>query len=266
MAEQTGKVPMSFIQSIEKHRFLLEELVMRDFKKKYKGTVLGMAWSILNPLLMLLIMWVVFSHFFGDSIPHYTTYLFCGTVVFSYFSEATAEGLLTLVGNAQIITKVNTPKYLFLLSKSCQTLLNFALTLIVFFLLCALDGITFSFTMIALLYPIAMLFIFNAGLGLILSALYVFFRDMQYFWAVFSQLLLYVSAVFYPVEGFPEIMRNAFVFNPVYDFITYFRTVVIDGSIPSLELHLILALFAFVTLAIGILVYRKYDSEFVFYI
>ena len=256
----------STIQTLKEHRFLLEELVKRDFKKKYKGTMLGMAWSVLNPLLMLLIMWVVFSHFFGASIEHYTTYLFCGTVVFSYFNEATSEGLRSLVGNAHIFTKVNVPKYLFLLSKSVQTLLNFAATLVVFFAFCLFDGIHFSWHFLALAYPIAMLLLFNVGMSLILSALYVFFRDMQYLWTVLAQLLLYLSAVFYPVDSFPPTMQAAFMANPVYVFINYFRKVVIDGVIPSLEIHALMAITAIGVTALGALIYRKYNNEFLFYV
>lgn len=171
------------LQTLKKHRFLLEELVKRDFERKYKGSLFGTAWSVLNPLMTLLIMRIVFGHFFGGGIPHYTTYLFCGTVVFGFFSESTSEGLQALLGNAHIFTKVNVPKYLFLLSKNAQTLINFALTLCVFFLFCALDAVAFSWRFLALVYPVSMLLLFNLGMGFILSALFVFYRDMQYFGA-----------------------------------------------------------------------------------
>ena len=117
---------------LKQHRFLFEKLVTRDFKKKYKRTILGMAWSILSPLLMLLVMRLVFTQFFGRNMEHYTTYLFCGNLIFSYFSESTSQGMTSLMGNAAIFTKVNVPKYLFLFSKNVQTLINFGLTMIVF--------------------------------------------------------------------------------------------------------------------------------------
>ena len=122
----------SFSERIEKHKFLFSELVKRDFKKKYKRTVLGMVWSVLSPLLTLLVMRLVFTRFFGRGMNHYTTYLFCGTLVFNYFNESTSQGMSSLMSNAGIFTKVNVPKYLFLLSKNVQTLINFALTLMVF--------------------------------------------------------------------------------------------------------------------------------------
>ena len=254
------------LQTLNKHRFLLEELVKRDFDRKYKGALLGAAWSVMNPLLSLLIMRVIFGHFFGSAIPHYTIYLFCGTVVFNFFSESTAEGMLALVGNAHIFTKVNVPKYLFLLSKSAQTLINFALTLLVFFLFCALDGIVFTWKFLALVYPIIMLLVFNLGVGFLLSAMYVFFRDMQYLWAILTQLLLYVSAVFYSIDTFPGHVQYAFLLNPIYLFIRYFRKVVIDSAIPSFGVHVLMAVDTLVVLLLGIWIYRKYDTEFLYYI
>ena len=177
------------IRKLSSYQFLFEELVKRDFKKKYKRTVLGMAWSVLSPMLTLLVMRLVFTQFFGRSTPHYTTYLFCGNLVFAYFNESTSQGMQSLMGNASIFTKVNIPKYLFLFSKNVQTLINFGLTLCVFFVFCAFDKVAFTWKFILLLYPIACLVLFNIGVGLMLSALFVFFRDIQYLWSVFTQLL-----------------------------------------------------------------------------
>ena len=118
---------------LKQYQFLFEELVKRDFKKKYKRTILGMGWSMLMPLLTLLVMKLVFEQFFGRNIEHFTTYLFCGNLLFSWFSESTNHGMRSLYGNASIFTKVNVPKYLFLFAGSVQTVINFALTLVVFF-------------------------------------------------------------------------------------------------------------------------------------
>ena len=253
-------------QTIKKHQFLLEELIKRDFDRKYKGSFFGAAWSVLNPLLTLLIMRVVFGHFFAGAIPHYTIYLFCGTVIFGFFSESTSEGMLALAGNAHIFTKVNVPKYLFLLAKNAQTFINFLLTLLVFFMFCALDGISFSWRFLMLLYPIGMLLFFNLGMGMILSALYVFFRDMQYLWGILSQLLMYLSAVFYSIDSFSVRVQNAFLLNPLYLFIRYFRKIVIDGSFPSTGFHALMALYTILVLLLGTWMYRRYDTEFLYYV
>ena len=154
------------IQKFKRYQFLFEELVKRDFKKKYKRTVLGMAWSLLSPLLTLLVMRLVFTRFFGATMEHYTTYLFCGNLIFACFSESTGLGMTSLLENADIFSKVNVPKYLFLLSKNIQGLINFGLTLCVFFLFCVLDDITFTWKLILLLYPSCCLILFNIGMGL----------------------------------------------------------------------------------------------------
>ncbi len=254
------------IKRLLQYRFLFEELVKRDFKKKYKRTVLGMAWSILSPLLTLLVMSLVFTQFFGRSTPHYTTYLFCGNLVFSYFSESTGQGMASLMGNAGIFSKVNVPKYLFLLSKNVQTLINFGLTLCVFFLFCALDGITFTWKLIFLLYPIVCLVFFNIGVGLVLSAFFVFFRDIQYLWSVFTQLLMYMSAIFYTIDNYSPMVQNLFLLNPVYLFIRYFRKIVIDGAIPTIWFHLLMLAYVLIVLLLGGWMYKKYNSRFLYYV
>lgn len=254
------------LEKLKKHRFLFEELVKRDFKKKYKRTILGMAWSLLSPLLTLLVMRLVFTHFFGRNIPHYTTYLFCGNLVFTCFNESTSQGMTSLMGNAGIFTKINIPKYLFLLSKNVQTFINFCLTLCIFFLFCVFDNIIFTWKFILLLYPIGCLILFNIGVGLVLSALYVFFRDVQYLWSVFLQLLMYISAIFYTINSYPLIVQNLFLLNPIYLFIRYFRKIVIDAVIPSVGFHLLMATDVFIVLILGCWMYKKYNTKFLYYI
>ena len=249
-----------------RHQFLFEELVKRDFKKKYKRTVLGMAWSILAPLLQLLVMRVVFTQFFGRTMEHYTTYLFCGNLVFSYFSESTGQGMTSLMGNAGIFTKVNVPKYLFLFSKNVQTLINFGLTLCVFFVFCVLDGITFTWKFICLLYPICCLVLFNVGVGLILSALFVFFRDIQYLWSVFTQLLMYMSAIFYTIDSYSYTVQCLFLLNPLYLFIRYFRKIVIEATIPTIWFHLLMLADVIIVFGIGCWMYKKYNTRFLYYV
>lgn len=251
---------------LERHRFLFEELVKRDFKKKYKRTILGMAWSILSPLLTLLVMRLVFTQFFGRDTPHYTTYLFCGNLVFSYFKESTGQGMTSLMGNASIFTKVNVPKYLFLFSKNVQTLINFGLTLLVFFVFCVLDRITFTWKFILLLYPICCLVLFNVGVGLILSALFVFFRDIQYLWSVFTQLLMYMSAIFYTIDDYSPMVQNIFLLNPVYLMIRYFRKIVIEATIPTPQFHLLMLADVVIVLSLGCWIYKTYNTKFLYYV
>ena len=254
------------LEKIKRYQFLFSELVKRDFTKKYKRTMLGMAWSILSPLMTLLIMWIVFSNFFGGNMKHYVVYLFAGQLVFGYFTDSTNLSMNALVNNAGIFTKVNVPKYLFLLSQNVSSLINFGLTLLLFFGFAALDGVTFTWKFLCLLYPIACLVTFNIGMGMILSALYVFFRDMHYLWGVITQLLMWMSAIFYTIEGFSYKVQMMFLANPIYLYIRYFRKIVLDGVIPSPGFHLLAAAYALAALAIGTFVYRKYNHEFLYYV
>ena len=253
-------------KKLKQYQFLFEELVKRDFKQKYKRTVLGMAWSVLSPLLTLLVMRLVFSHFFARGMEHYTIYLFCGNLVYSFFNESTTQGMGSLMANAPIFTKVNVPKYLFLLSRNTQTLINFGLTLSVFFIFCILDHITFTWKFIMLLYPIILLLLFNIGVGLILSALFVFFRDIQYLWSVFTLLLMYMSAIFYSIDTFSPQIQRLFLANPVFVFIKYFRNIVLDASIPSLQFHLLMLFETSLLLGIGAMIYKKNNTKFLYYV
>lgn len=253
-------------EKISKHKFLFEELVKRDFTLKYKRTVLGMVWSILSPLATLLIMWLVFKDILGSNINHFAIYMFTGQVVFSFFSDATMQGMTSLLDNAGIFTKVNIPKYLFLLSKNISSLINFGLTLLVLFVFILIDGIAVTPEFLMLIYPIACLIVFNIGLGLILSALFVFFRDTQHLWGVFSQLIMWVSAIFYSTDKFDGSIQVAFLINPLYSFITYFRSIILDGIIPSLLTHIIILCYTLLVFLIGCLIYKKKNHEFLYYV
>ncbi len=257
---------MNIVQKLSRYQFLFEELVKRDFKKKYKRTVLGMAWSILSPLLTLFVMKLVFTQFFGRTTNHYTIYLFCGNLIFSYFNESTNQGMTSLMSNAGIFTKINIPKYLFLFSKNVQTLINFGLTLVLFFLFCILDQITFTWKFFLLLYPVVLLLLFNIGVGLILSALFVFFRDVQYLWSVFTMLLMYMSAIFYTIDQYEYTTQCLFLLNPVYLFIRYFRKIVIDSVIPTVWFHLLMLADVLIVLGVGCWMYKKYNTRFLYYV
>ena len=252
--------------TLKKHQFLFEELVKRDFKQKYKRTVLGMFWSVLNPLLTLLVMRLVFTNFFGRHTAHYTIYLFAGNLMFSYFKESTLGGMNSLMSNSHIFTKINVPKYLFLLSKNVSVVINFGLTLIVFFIFVAIDGIAFHVRFLAIVYPILTLTMFNIGVGLILSALFVFFRDIQYIYDIFTLLLMYMSAIFYTLDSFSAQIQKLFLLNPVYCAIKYVRLIVIDGTMPSLAFHGLLLLYALLAMAIGGLIYKKRNHKFLYYV
>lgn len=248
-----------------KNKFLFEELVARDFKQKYKRTVLGMLWSVLYPLLHLFVMSLVFSRIFGRNTPHYNIYLFCGTLIMSFFRESTKNGMNSLMANRSIITKINIPKYMFLLSNNVSSLINFGLTLLVFLLFCVFDHIEFHINFVMLIFPVVCLTIFNIGIGLILSAMYVFFRDTGYLYDIFLTLLNYLSVIFYKIDVFPESTQRLFLLNPIYCYIKYFRLITIESTTPSLQYHLLCAFYAIFMFGIGAWFYKKFNHKFLYY-
>ena len=175
----------------------------------------------------------------------------------------------SLVSNAQVFSRINVPKYLFLFSKNLSSLINFGMTFVVFMIFCLIDGVSVTLLFLMLIVPVLLLIVFNIGVGLILSAMYVFFRDVQYLWGVFLTLLMYLSAIFYDpgtmtILGFEG--DKLLMLNPVYTYISYFREIVLDGIIPSWQHHLLAVGFAFGAFGIGALIYKKMNHKFLYYI
>ena len=255
------------IHTIRKNRFMFEELVKRDFKEKYKRSALGIGWSMLSPLLTLLVMRIVFSSFLGKNVEHYTTYMFCGFLVYNYFSEATKGGMNALTKNAKIFSKINMPKYMFLLSRNVSSLANFGLTLCVFFLFVAIDRVPFSWTFLTIVFPAVCLMVFNIGIGLILSAGCLIFQDVSYLYDVFTRIILYLSAIFYTIEDkFEPQYQRLFLLNPIFVYIKYFRIAVLDQSVPSLFYHALCIGYALLALLLGAYIYKRYNKKFIFYV
>ncbi len=254
------------VKSIKKYRFLFEELVKRDFKKKYKRTVLGMGWSLLSPLLSLLIMRIVFTTFFGRNTPHYTIYLFSGLLIFSFYNGATKSGMSAMMENVGIISKVKVPKELFVVAKNVQDLISFLITMVVYFLLAILDKIEFHWNFFTLILPVISLVMLNIGVGMILAALNIFFRDIRYLYDIFIRLLRYVSAIFYTIDRFPPLGQRLFMLNPIYVHIRYFRMVVLEGMVPSLGYHGYMFLWSVSMLLLGCLIFKKSSPKFLYYL
>ncbi len=256
----------TFVKKLKKRQFLFEELVKRDFNQKYKRTLLGMGWSLLSPLLHLSVMSLIFGQVFGRKMEHYTIYLFCGNLVYSYFKESTVSGMNALWVNSKIFSKINVPKYLFLLSKNVSSLITFLINLCVFFVFVIVDKVPVGIHFIALIYPVFCLVIFNIGIGLILSALFVFFTDIRYIYDIVTLLLMYMSAIFYDASTLTVSLQKLLLCNPVYCYISYFRSIVLKGCLPSLSLHLLCAFYAVAALTLGVLIYKKNNHKFLYYV
>jgi ABC-2 type transport system permease protein len=225
-----------------------------------------MLWSVMSPLLSILVMYIVFKNFYNRGDGFFITYLFCGIIVFSFFSDASNGGMESLLGNADIFSKINLPKYLFLFSRTVSSLINFSLTFGVFLIFCAIDGVPFTIYFAGLIIPIILLIIFNLGVGMILSALYVFFRDVKYLWSIFLMLVMYLSAIFYDVEMLPDTVEKLLLLNPVYIYITYFRALVIGAAFPPVYMTVLAVVYATLFFLIGAVIYKKYNHKFIYYV
>ncbi len=250
-----------------KYRFLLQNLIQRDIKVKYRRSTLGILWSVLNPLLMMIVLTMVFSFVFKNNIENYPVYLLSGQLLFTYFTESTSMSMESVIGYSPLIKKVYVPKYIFPLEKSCFAFINMSFSLIALIMVMIVTRAPFHPTIFLAVYPLIMLFIFSLGVGLFLSSAAIFFRDIIHLWSVFTTALMYASAIFYPtsiLDG--TVMQVLINFNPLYWYIDAFRQVVLRGEFFSLNHILVCALCAVVAMFIGLKTFKKGQDQFILYI
>lgn len=252
--------------AVKKYKFLIRQLVSRDFKTKYKRSILGVFWSFLNPLLTMAVQYVVFSNLFRFDIPHYPVYLITGIVMFNFFTESTNMALTSIIGNAGLITKVYVPKYIYPLTRVLSSLVNLVISLIPLMLVVLFNGIIPTKAYFLLAFPLLCLAIFSLGVGLLLAAAMVFFRDVQFLWGVLTMIWMYITPLFYPPSILPKNIAWVLDVNPLYYFITFARTCVISGISPEPIAYLECVLMALVSLLLGAYVFNKSQDRFVLYL
>ena len=252
--------------AVQKYRFLIRQLVARDFRTKYKRSVLGIFWSFLNPLFMMLVQYFVFSTIFKSDIPNFAAYLIVGTVMFNFFNEACGMALGSIVGNASLITKVYMPKYIYPLTRVMSSMVNLVISLIPLLIVCIITGVEFHRSAVLALFFLICLTVFSLGLGLLLSAAMVFFRDTQFLWGVLSMMWMYATPIFYPETILPEEFKFVLQVNPLYHFLKNTRLCILSGISPEPAVYVQCLLMALGALLIGALVFRKAQDRFVLYL
>ena len=257
---------VSAIAAVYRYEFLISQLVIRDFKSKYKRSILGVFWSFLNPLLTMTVQFLVFSTFFKANTQNYPVYLLSGVVCFSFFNECTTMCLTSISGNSRLITKVYIPKYIFPLARTISSSVNLAISLVPLFLACLVLGVAIRPQALLFFYFLVCLIVFSLGIGLFLSALMVFFRDIQFLWTVLIQIWQYATPIFYPAEIVPEKYRFILRFNPLYHFIGNARTCLIDGISPEPRAYIFCFIFALVSILIGSFTFKKTQDKFALYL
>ncbi len=257
---------MPQLPSVFRYRFLMEQLIRRNFHTKYRQSVLGVLWSFLNPLLTMAVQYVVFSTLFRSSIDHFPVYLLTGIILFGFFTECVSLGMDSIVLNGPLITKVAMPKLVYPLSRCLSSLISLIISLAPLLIAMLLSGTPFTPALLAVPVVILLLFCFTLGVTLILCTLNVFFRDTRFLWSVLSLLWTYATPIFYPVGIIPAAWQPLFRLNPMFQLIDALRTVIIGGAWPTAMQWGLCLLGAALPLAIGLAVFRKYEDRFVFHL
>lgn len=259
----------NIFSNFKRYHFLLQQLVIRDFKKKYKRSALGVLWSILYPLLMMVVMYMVFSQMVRFSIPdvNYFAYFQVGFVIFNYFSEASTSAMVSLINNFVLMRKVYIPKYVFPLSQLLFMGTNFLFTLIPLAGVIILTGTIKHISMWYFLIPVILLFgfMFTLGFSLIISALSVFFRDILYIYRIVLTIWNYVTPVFYHISLIPERFQPLFKLNPLYAYINSVRDIILFGRCPETQDLVLVVGYGIFVLIAGAIVFRKTQDQFIYY-
>lgn len=248
-----------------KDLFLL--LVSRDIKLKYRRSVLGYLWSILSPLLLMSVMWALFSGIFSQNVRNFPVYLICGNLLFSFLREGTSHALGSVTDNAALLKKTRVPRAIFTVSRVSSDFVNLFFSFGALFLVMLFTGLRPSWYMLCAILPVVELYFFTLGLGLFLAAVAVFFRDIRHIWNVVLTAWMYLTPLFYTVDVLPEAVRFVISrLNPMYFYVTMFRHYVLYRTAAGLPLLLAGALAALMAMALGIFTFQRTQQRFILYI
>jgi len=268
MRKKQGKTTLglAFLAVWERYEFLIKQLVARDFKTKYKRSVLGYLWSFLNPLLTMTVQYIVFSTIFRSGISNFPVYLLSGIILFNFFTDAVGQGLTSIVGNASLITKVYVPKYIYPVTRVVSCSINMLISVIPLLIVTLLTGAKITPAVLLLPFALACLLVFCIGMSLFLSTTEVFFRDTQYLWGIVSLVWMYATPLFYPENIIPAKFRFIQTLNPMYHYVRFVRTILINGCSPEPKAYLLCAASAILMCVFGAIVFKKNQDKFILYV
>ena len=247
--------------TINEKKFLLKQLVKRNLTSKYKDSFLGVIWSFLNPLCIMLIFTAIFSMLFRFQIKNFPVYFLTGRLLYDFFIAATKGAMYSIRGNANILKRIYVPRYMFAMGAICYEFINFLISLVILFGVMLLTGAQFQITTIFAIIPLMFLILMIIGVGLILAVFNTYFSDIGYLYSIFTLLLMYASALFYPMEIVPADIQMIFTLNPLYIAITCFRDTILYGVFPELSSLLYLAMFSVMMFAVGFLLFRIHEKK-----
>lgn len=257
-------VEIMFKEMIKKNtseHFLLKQLIKKNFTAKYKDSILGILWSFINPLLTMLLLTAIFSTIFSGNIANYPVYFLAGRCLFDFFSAGTKIAMNSIKGNSGILKRIYVPRYIFAFGGICSEFINFIISLIILVAVMYLTGLHLTLISVLAIVPMIILFVMVVGIGLILSIVCTYFRDIEYLYNIFTILLMYASALFYPAEIIPEALRQYLYLNPVYLLIDQFRDIIMYNTLPNIMSVINTSLFALIVLVAGVIIFTKYQRK-----
>ena len=256
-----------FCKEFWQYKDLLKLLVSRNIKLKYRRSVLGYLWSVLNPLLIMIVMTAVFSTMFKRNIENFPVYLFCGQLLFNFMNTSTHQAIFSITGNAALLKKTYVPKYIFPVSKITSGMVDLVFSLGALVIVMLATGASFSWYNLLFPFVILQLYVFCIGLGLFLAQANVFFRDTQFIYNAVTTAWTYLTPIFYPIESLPEwLVWGVKHFNPMYFYVGQFRDLVYYGRLPGPMIVLAGCATALVMLVIGIWSFNRSQDRFILYI
>jgi ABC-2 type transport system permease protein len=247
-------------------------MVQRNIRAQYRNSVLGIVWTVLNPLLIMGVMAIVFSQIFGGSMQgiDYPVYVLAGNTVFNLMRMATSQSLPCMVNNYDLITKTRVPYFVFPVSNVASATVNFFFSFLGLLIVIAIrisSGFIFHWTIILTVFPfLPSLVLFSMGMSFILCTIYVRFRDISHLYSVILTLWTYLTPLFYPESVLPEYVKRIMKFNPMYQYVSYFREIIQTATVPSLRRHLACYGFGIVFFVVGYFMFQKQKGKFVLYI
>jgi ABC-2 type transport system permease protein len=245
---------------------LLRELIKRDFTMKYKRTYLGILWTLLDPLLHMLVIIIIFSQLVGRDIQHYAAYIMTGRLTVQFFTQASGFCVNAFVGGGLYIKSVRMPLYMLPLSKTVSALINKLIALIILFFVILFTGVPFQPLMLFFPIPIMYTFLFSFGFGIALGTWMVFFRDVGHLHGVLATMLFFLTPIFWPIEIVPQNFMWIVKANPMYHFVTMMRNFVMYGNMPTTTDHMICAAFVIGALILGATAYNRGKNSFILHI
>ena len=252
-----------YILNFKKFQPLLQELVARDIKIKYRRSVLGVLWTLLNPLCMMIVLSVVFSNLFKFDVGNFPLYLLSGQVVFTFFSDSTTSSMTAIINNASLIKKIYVPKYLFVLSRVFSSFINLMASFTALLLVMVATRAELHWTVLFVPVPMLLLVGFCLGIGLILSAITVKFRDIMHLYSVFVTALMYLTPVIYPMSILPEWLYPIVRLNPITNILLMFRDVMLNNKGLDIVSLIVAIIEMLIVLLIGLRVFYKSQDEFI---